>query len=90
METQIRRLGRFGYGPQPPHEWQIHDPVMIELTHPAIIKLSIFGLIHMFNVLPHSMVNASSVRQFQHRLQTAAKEAASDDAQNWQLIYRAS
>ena len=69
------------------HPWQIADPV--EVTHPVIIKRSIFGLIRVFNQLPESIVSAKSVAIFQRSLQKRAELVAGPVAEEWQHIFRA-
>ena len=67
------------------HSKAIHDPV--ESGHPVIIKRSIFGLIRVFNRLPQECVNAKTTSQFQHWLQSCAKNAAKHGKPNWQLMF---
>ena len=70
------------------YSYQLHEPV--EVSHPFIINRSAYGLIRIYNELPNHIVSARSAKVFQRRLQNCAKEAAKNNASNWQLMFHAS
>ena len=69
------------------HDKALHDPV--EPGHPLIIRRSIYGLVKVFNRLPQHFVDSKTTQEFQRRLQNCAKDAASENAIDWQLMFRA-
>jgi hypothetical protein len=73
---------------RPRHARQLHDPV--EFNHPVIIKRSAYGLIRVYNALPGHVLSAKTAKSFQRKLQKLAKEAASANAADWQLMFHAS
>ena len=77
---------RFVVRPERLHSRQLHDPV--EVSHPAIIRRSVFGLIKVYNNLPEDVVAATSCKMLQGKLQQLAQSAANDLMPNWQLIKR--
>ena len=45
------------------------------------------GLVKVFNRLPQHFVDSKTTQEFQRRLQNCAKDAASENAIDWQLMY---
>ncbi len=51
--------------------------------HTDIFRESIFGLVSAYNLIPQSVVDISSVKIFQRRLQFAVLKAAQSNIENW-------
>ena len=67
------------------HNKELHDPAGTKC--PAILKRSLFGLVHVYNRLSQRTVNAISVQQFQRNLLCIAKNEV-DTNPNWDWIFR--
>ncbi len=48
---------------------------------------SLFGLAHCYNTLPQRVVDSSSVKVFQKKLQEALLELAEKESPDWQELY---
>ena len=82
-------LDSFGFsGSFRTHCRQLHDPVVF--NHPPIIKRSVYGLIKVYNRLSFQVLDAKTPKQFQHRLQLLAEDAAKSNTAGWQLMFHAS
>ena len=69
------------------HSRQLHD--FVEVSHPAIIKRSVFGMIRVYSRLPVHVADAKSAKLLQHAPQKLAQEAASAGMPQWQLMFHA-
>ena len=52
-----------------------------------ILAHSILGMVDVYNLLPSYIVAAANVKEFQHRLQAMAKDAAYAKMPDWQNLY---
>ena len=52
-----------------------------------VLKRSLFGLVHCYNILPQHVVDASSVQLFQRKLQGGLLQHADLGAEDWQSLF---
>eukprot|EP00973_Karenia_brevis_P018435 2527687-Karenia_brevis.AAC.1 len=69
------------------HCRQLHDPVAV--YHPAILQRSAFGLVRVYNRLPHVILDSTTPKVFQKRLQNKAKAAAEANIPDWESMFHA-
>ena len=77
-----RKRLRFG---RPLHTKQLATPA--DLVSSNTLKRSLFGLVHCYDGLPQSLVDASSVTAFQRRLQFGLLQHAESGISDWQFLY---
>ena len=70
---------------RPKHSKQLHAE--IDFTANDVMQRSLFGLVHLYNKLLQSAVDASSVKIFQRQLQEALKRYARSGAESWQSLF---
>ena len=67
-----------------------HDKQIVSYRQGDFLQLvthSILGLVDIYNLLPKYVVNAWTVKLFQHRLQELLKASVTDDVSNWKKIF---
>ena len=70
---------------RPLHNRQMATPVTFASTD--VLKRSVFGLVRCYNRLPQEIVDISSVKKIQRRLQLALIGFAKTGAENWQRLF---
>ena len=65
------------------HNKQLHD--CTGRSSPVMLKRSLFGLVHVYNRLPQNIVDCTSVKVFQSRLQCIVKTAIESNPK-WDLV----
>ena len=68
----------------PFHDKQLQDDV--GRSSPVILKRSLFGLVHVYNRLPQEVVNTTTLKQFQSKLQCIVKDAV-DVIPQWETLF---
>ena len=66
------------------HRFQLVEPNAGMQT--ALLRRSLLGLISVYNILPSSVVESSSVAAFQTALQSIVKGAAASGSEMWEFI----
>ena len=65
-----------------------HNKQLKEQTiNTDILRHSLFGLVYIYNLLPQSIIDLRSVRQFQSVLQRALRLAASQRLPSWEYLF---
>ena len=67
------------------HERQLEDPR--KGSFPELLRRSAFGLVAVYNLLPSSVVQETSVKDFQSKLQNLLKERATAGCDDWQRTF---
>ena len=72
---------------RPPHDKQLYTDCGITATD--VMRRSLFGLVHTYNLLPQCVVDQKTVKGFQRSLQEALKVYASAPSapDDWPLLY---
>ena len=70
---------------RPLHTHQLGTPATPNSSQ--ALKRSLFGLVHCYNALPQTTVDAPSVKLFQRGLQAALSKLAAADQRGWQTLY---
>ena len=65
------------------HNKQLHG----RRYHTLVFGRSLFGLVRVYNLLPQSVVDATSVQSFQRVLQKGLLRAASTGVVRWQYLF---
>ena len=65
------------------HAFQFIEPIF----HTDIFRRSLFGLTVIYNLLSSSVIQAKTVKQFQHNLQAALMKASSEALSRWQWLF---
>ena len=65
------------------HPFQLEEPRF----HTNVFRRSIFGLTVIYNLLPYHVIQAASVKRFQHLLQAALKSAFNIGMISWQSLF---
>ena len=65
------------------HPFQLEEPIF----YTDIYRRSLFGLTVVYNLLPEAIVRTTTVKRFQHLLQSALKNAINQSIPNWNLIF---
>ena len=66
------------------HNKQLHD--YTGLKAPVILKRSILGLVHVYNLLPQKVVDVQNVKLFQQQLRVLVKEVLDTDPK-WEMLF---
>ena len=76
-------------GRMPTRLWEIrHDLQLCErYFHADVFARSLYGMVRIYNLLPQSVVNAVSVKNFQRLLQNGLKRAAAAELDDWQALF---
>merc|ERR1712217_162531 len=65
-----------------------HFPRLLERSfHSDVFKRSLYGLVFIYHLLPDVVVQATSIKIFQHKLQKALLLAAKDGVKEWQRLF---
>ena len=63
------------------HSWQLVD--FCDTNYSSVLSRSVLGLVREYNLLPQAVVDASSVKTFQKRLQWLVKDEALRGSSTW-------